>query len=500
MHGQLGALWLIIDRSDISFGPWNRPRTGDRPWPELGGNSYSRPVTDIRATVELAHPPRLVWRALTDHRLLCDWFMPTTFVPRKETRFQFRPTGLAGFSGPIDAEISHLDPPTRLTMQWRGDQLHSQVVWELEPTASGTRLTVEHTGFLGLNGHQRRRHLLDTYAILFGERLPAAVDRLAGSDRATAGTIPRQRPSGSATEVVTGSVPANSGRWRVLPVVASSIPAPAPAPVEETLPATPAGTVPLPPPSPPSRAGGSDADPAGAGGGAASGLAGYFRGQRRRQILAAATGALLVVFAITVAGGHGDTGVPDPTGAGAIQADRDGRVSPDPPGVLSSPVAPGGPTAGPWGTPDPASSATPAAPDPNPTGGPLPGVGAGPTIRVTEEAVVPGAGRPLTARMTVTGGPLGKLNLAKYRAVITIANPGTALARTWAVALTIGERQAVDAVTGATYARSGTSVILTPSDSNQVIPPGGSITVTFDTSGVLAVRPRSCTIDDRPCS
>jgi uncharacterized protein YndB with AHSA1/START domain len=452
-------------------------------------------VTDIRVIVELAHPPPLVWRALTDHRLLCQWFMPTDFVARKHTPFRFHPTGLAGFQGPIDVEISHLTPPSRLTMQWRGEQLHSQVIWELEPTDAGCRLIVEHTGFLGLRGHQRRRELIATYGLLFGERLPATVDQLADAG----GTIPRQR-SGS-TDVVAGG-------WRVLPVAAeATVPAPPTEPGNgasgdaETAPIEPvavsdgwAVTQRLPRPPPVAGAWGR----AGTGSGSSSATASdpgdgtapaadRAARTRRRLIVGGVVGVVLALGGGAVAATMNASG---PTVAGPDpRPDRpDASAQPGPSGGVTDSTGPGRSSAVPRGPNGGPAPVTPTA---------APGNTVAPSQPTEATPLPPGAPR-LTAGMTVER--TGLLGLAGYRATVTITNPETNPSTGWTLGVVLAEGQKLDEVTGAAYAQSGTTVTFTPTGDNGAVPPGGEVRVSFEVSGILATPPSGCTVDGQPCS
>ncbi|WP_051367378.1 SRPBCC domain-containing protein [Hamadaea tsunoensis] len=144
-------------------------------------------MSEIVLDVDLPHPPERVWRALTDPDVLAGWFMSTDLVARTGGRHQAYPAGTPGFTGPFDIEVDEVIPVERLAMRWTGDQLHAQVVWELERTGAGCRLHVAQSGFLGVNGTVRRRELRRAYAEMFEDRLPRELDRLAQRE------IPRQR-------------------------------------------------------------------------------------------------------------------------------------------------------------------------------------------------------------------------------------------------------------------------------------------------------------------
>jgi uncharacterized protein YndB with AHSA1/START domain len=123
-------------------------------------------------------PPETVWRALTDPTSLAEWLMPNDFQPRVGHRFQFRVERARGWSGVVDCTVLVLEPPRKLSYSWRSGKLDTVVTWTLEPSGTGTRLTLAHTGFRGprnvatsyLLGRGWRTHLL-------AGRLPALLAR-----------------------------------------------------------------------------------------------------------------------------------------------------------------------------------------------------------------------------------------------------------------------------------------------------------------------------------
>lgn len=146
-------------------------------------------MSEIRVEVDLPHPPDRVWRALTEPDLLSSWFLPTDLEPGAGRLFQAVPHRVPGFSGAFDIEVMGVVPARSLLMQWRGDQLHAQVTWEIDALPEGSRLTVRQNGFLGVNGTLRRRELRGAYQEMFEERLPVALARLAQAEP----VVPRQR-------------------------------------------------------------------------------------------------------------------------------------------------------------------------------------------------------------------------------------------------------------------------------------------------------------------
>jgi uncharacterized protein YndB with AHSA1/START domain len=112
-------------------------------------------MTDVRIVRDYPHPPRKVWRALTDPELIARWGMrPEGFSTAVGSRFRFVARPNPGWRGFIECELLEARAPTRLRYAWvdsDGGQ-PTYVTWSLEPHAGGTRLTFEHSGFRGVSG------------------------------------------------------------------------------------------------------------------------------------------------------------------------------------------------------------------------------------------------------------------------------------------------------------------------------------------------------------
>jgi uncharacterized protein YndB with AHSA1/START domain len=140
-------------------------------------------VSDVQITVDLPYPAEVVWRALTERRLMSEWFLPTDLAPVAGGIYRvFPPPGLAGFGAPFDVDVLEVVVPQRLLQRWRGEQLHTEMLWEITPAGTGSHLRVVQSGFLGLQGDRRRSELLEAHGTLFQERLPALLARLALDD------------------------------------------------------------------------------------------------------------------------------------------------------------------------------------------------------------------------------------------------------------------------------------------------------------------------------
>ena len=109
-------------------------------------------MTDIRTVVierDIAHPPEKIWRALTEPHLIAEWLMKNDFRPDIGHRFNL--TGEWG--GVLDCEVLDIEPHRTLSYSWNFSHddaafdLRSVVTFTLTPTAAGTHLRVEQSGF-----------------------------------------------------------------------------------------------------------------------------------------------------------------------------------------------------------------------------------------------------------------------------------------------------------------------------------------------------------------
>ncbi|MBB5707505.1 SRPBCC family protein [Sphingopyxis panaciterrulae] len=91
---------------------------------------------------EFAHPPAKVWRALTQPHLVAEWLMAGDVVSTPGHRFRF-----GADWGHVDCEVIAVEPERTLAYSWDGKGLESIVTWTLTPTAAGTHLRMEQTGF-----------------------------------------------------------------------------------------------------------------------------------------------------------------------------------------------------------------------------------------------------------------------------------------------------------------------------------------------------------------
>lgn len=98
---------------------------------------------------QIAHPPEKLWRALTQPHLISEWLMKNDFSPVVGHRFNLR----GEWGGVLDCEVLIVEPQRTLSYTWifKHDDpafdLNSVVTFSLSPTATGTHLRMEQSGF-----------------------------------------------------------------------------------------------------------------------------------------------------------------------------------------------------------------------------------------------------------------------------------------------------------------------------------------------------------------
>jgi uncharacterized protein YndB with AHSA1/START domain len=107
----------------------------------------------IERTVQLAHPPERVWAALTTAEGLGTWFGNSAEIDLR-VGGQAKLTWDSGDTATLT--IEHLEPPRVFGYTWPvyglpdGDPRRTYVEFTLEPTSTGTTLTMVESGFAQL--------------------------------------------------------------------------------------------------------------------------------------------------------------------------------------------------------------------------------------------------------------------------------------------------------------------------------------------------------------
>jgi uncharacterized protein YndB with AHSA1/START domain len=97
---------------------------------------------------ELPHSPQKVWRALTDPALLAEWLLPVIDLKLEPgAAFTFKTQAYPGWDGTVNCRILEIEAQRKISYTWSVPFLDTVVTFTLAPTASGTRLSLVHSGF-----------------------------------------------------------------------------------------------------------------------------------------------------------------------------------------------------------------------------------------------------------------------------------------------------------------------------------------------------------------
>jgi uncharacterized protein YndB with AHSA1/START domain len=102
----------------------------------------------ISLELDLKHPPQKVWRALTDPVLLTEWLLPVFDLELAPGRaFTFKTQAYPGWDGTVSCTLLEIEAQKKLSYTWAVPGMDTVVTFTLEPTASGTRLSIVQSGF-----------------------------------------------------------------------------------------------------------------------------------------------------------------------------------------------------------------------------------------------------------------------------------------------------------------------------------------------------------------
>ena len=108
------------------------------------------PDTSTRSVImerDFPHPPEKVWRALTESSLIEQWLMRNDFEPVAGRTFNLRMDPMPNWNGVIDCQVLAIEPLQSLSYTWGTLGMESVVTFTLTPTANGTHLHMEQSGF-----------------------------------------------------------------------------------------------------------------------------------------------------------------------------------------------------------------------------------------------------------------------------------------------------------------------------------------------------------------
>lgn len=102
----------------------------------------------ISLEFDLPHPREKVWRALTEPALLAEWLLPVINMKlERGATFTFETQPVGGWDGVVHCRVAEIEPQKKLSYDWGVGDMATVVTFTLEPTPSGTRLSLVHSGF-----------------------------------------------------------------------------------------------------------------------------------------------------------------------------------------------------------------------------------------------------------------------------------------------------------------------------------------------------------------
>ena len=105
-------------------------------------------IETISFEFDLPHSPEKVWRALTDPELLTQWLLPAIGLELEPgAEFMFKTQPYPGWDGTVNCRFLEIEPQRKLSYTWTVPFLDTVVTFTLEPTATGTRLSLVQSGF-----------------------------------------------------------------------------------------------------------------------------------------------------------------------------------------------------------------------------------------------------------------------------------------------------------------------------------------------------------------
>lgn len=143
-------------------------------------------MSDYHVVRGYPKPLPIVWKAFTDPALVPLWTStgqggrPEGFKPVVGTKFRFIGKPFPGWDGVVRCEVLAVDEPRLLRYDWRNKESDepSVVTSRLEEVPGGTRLTLDHTGFRGIEGVFMAVLLGRVRRKMLSEGLPAVLNEL----------------------------------------------------------------------------------------------------------------------------------------------------------------------------------------------------------------------------------------------------------------------------------------------------------------------------------
>ncbi|MFI1745110.1 SRPBCC family protein [Thalassobellus sediminis] len=107
----------------------------------------------IKKEILFNHPISKIWNAITKAEEISTWFIPADFKAEKGYKYTFTAPQNEKGCTVISGEVKNANPYV-LIYTWIVAEMETEttVKWELEATAEGTKLTLEHSGISNYDG------------------------------------------------------------------------------------------------------------------------------------------------------------------------------------------------------------------------------------------------------------------------------------------------------------------------------------------------------------
>jgi len=136
-------------------------------------------MRDIVVEEVLPHAPETIWKTLTTGEIIDRWLMKSAgFEPVKGACFTLQTTPAGAWDGVIHCEVLEVIRNERLSYTWRGghdgnaqygSRLDTIVTWTLAKVDGGTRVRLEHSGFVLPKNATTFRNLSEGWKKTFGK-------------------------------------------------------------------------------------------------------------------------------------------------------------------------------------------------------------------------------------------------------------------------------------------------------------------------------------------
>lgn len=122
-------------------------------------------MPEVIRTIEIAAPPSTLWKWFASQSALREWW------GTPDLQIDLTLGGALSLTGPdgestVSGHVLELDPERRLVLSWfeedSGWAHPARLLFTLEPVNGGTRVTLQHDGFVGI-GKANWRDIKDAY-------------------------------------------------------------------------------------------------------------------------------------------------------------------------------------------------------------------------------------------------------------------------------------------------------------------------------------------------